>query len=80
MEEEESGRRSPFLSFPDLPFSDLPIMPAITLAICGVPVIISTRSPRFIRLFADYFRYYDPQIISSVNVEQTLVCSHPEQT
>jgi hypothetical protein len=40
-------------------------MPAIILAICGVPVIISARSPRFIRLFADYFRYYDPQIISS---------------
>ena len=40
-------------------------MPAITLAICGVPVIISARSLRFIRLFADYFRYYAPQIISS---------------
>ena len=35
-------------------------MPAVTLAICGNPVSISARAPRLIRLFADYFRYYDP--------------------
>lgn len=36
-------------------------MPALKLAICGCPVIISSRSPRLNRLFADYFRYYNPQ-------------------
>ena len=40
------------------------IMPAVTLAICGNQISISARAPRLIRLFADYFRYYDPQIIS----------------
>lgn len=38
-------------------------MPAITLAICGNPISISARSPRLIRLFADYFRYYFPRDI-----------------
>lgn len=38
-------------------------MPAITLAICGNQVSISARSPRLIRLFADYFRYYSPSDI-----------------
>lgn len=36
-------------------------MPAITLAICGNQISISARSPRLIRLFADYFRYYSPR-------------------
>ncbi|MEO6725807.1 MAG: hypothetical protein ABIP14_10985 [Blastocatellia bacterium] len=40
-------------------------MPAVTLAICGHQLSIQARAPRLIRLFADYFRYYDPQIISS---------------
>ncbi|MBL8187090.1 MAG: hypothetical protein JNK38_03735 [Acidobacteria bacterium] len=40
-------------------------MPAITLAICGVPISISARSPRLIRLFTDYFRYYSPSDASS---------------
>ncbi|MEK7833415.1 MAG: hypothetical protein AAB401_20155 [Acidobacteriota bacterium] len=35
-------------------------MPAITLAICGNQISISARSPRLIRLFADYFSYYSP--------------------
>jgi hypothetical protein len=35
-------------------------MPAITLAICGNQIFISARSPRLIRLFADYFSYYTP--------------------
>lgn len=39
-------------------------MPAITLAICGNQISISARSPRLIRLFADYFRYYSPRDIS----------------
>ncbi|MFN0108812.1 MAG: hypothetical protein ACKVZH_08155 [Blastocatellia bacterium] len=39
-------------------------MPAITLAICENPISISARSPRLIRLFADYFRYYDPHSLS----------------
>ena len=39
-------------------------MPAISLAICGNPISISARSPRLIRLFADYFRYYSPHDIS----------------
>jgi hypothetical protein len=37
-------------------------MPAVSLTICAVPVVISARSPRLVRLFADYFRYYQPQI------------------
>lgn len=40
-------------------------MPALTLAICGNQISISARAPRLIRLFADYFRYYDPQIFTS---------------
>lgn len=40
-------------------------MPAVSLAICGNPILISARAPRLIRLFADYFRYYEPQILSS---------------
>jgi len=36
-------------------------MPALSLEICGCPVVISTRSPRLFRLFADFFRYYNPQ-------------------
>ncbi len=39
-------------------------MPAVSLTICAVPVVISARSPRLVRLFADYFRYYQPQITS----------------
>ena len=37
-------------------------MPSLELVICGVPILVSTRSARLVRLFADYFRYYDPQI------------------
>ncbi len=41
-------------------------MPAVTLAICGNQIEISARSPRLTRLFADYFRYYDPRSFSSI--------------
>lgn len=47
-------------------------MPAITLAIGESPILISARSPRLIRLFADYFRYYHPRQISSTNALQLL--------
>ncbi len=40
-------------------------MPAITLAISGTRISISARSPRLIRLFTDYFRYYSPSDSSS---------------
>lgn len=40
-------------------------MPAIKLTICGNAIFISARAPRLIRLFADYFRYYDPSISPS---------------
>ncbi len=40
-------------------------MPALHFTICGVPIVISTHSPRLISLFADYFRYYNPEIESS---------------
>ncbi|MGH9833918.1 MAG: hypothetical protein ACRD9Y_12930 [Blastocatellia bacterium] len=39
-------------------------MPVVQLAISGIPVIISARSPRLTRLFADYFRYYQPEIVN----------------
>lgn len=52
-------------------------MPAITLAICGNQISISARAPRFIHLFADYFRYYQPQIQSSVAAESLLAGDHP---
>ena len=41
-------------------------MPAVTLAICGNQIAISARSPRLTRLFADYFRYYDPRYSPSI--------------
>jgi hypothetical protein len=41
-------------------------MPAIYLNIGEVPVVISANSSRLVRLFADYFRYYDPEIEASV--------------
>lgn len=58
MRNDESGI-DPF--FPHSAFS-IPnlLMPAITLAICGIPISISARSQRLIRLFADYFGYYSP--------------------
>ncbi len=40
-------------------------MPAIHFAICGIPIVISAHSPRLVRLFADYFRYYEPEIEAS---------------
>ncbi|HMV84017.1 MAG TPA: hypothetical protein PLD20_10755 [Blastocatellia bacterium] len=40
-------------------------MPAVTLAICGNRILIQARAPRLLRLFADYFHYYDPQILTS---------------
>ncbi|MGE0127730.1 MAG: hypothetical protein AB7U82_06600 [Blastocatellales bacterium] len=45
----------------------IPTMPAVHLNISEVPVIISANSPRLIRLFADYFRYYDPEIEASAD-------------
>ncbi|MGH9800446.1 MAG: hypothetical protein ACRD82_08795 [Blastocatellia bacterium] len=39
-------------------------MPAITLAICGNQISISARSPRLVRLFADYFSYYSPSLVT----------------
>ncbi len=50
-------------------------MPALTLAICGCPVLISARSPRLIRLFADYFRYYEPRTFHSTESLPTLAAS-----
>ena len=47
-------------------------MPAITLAICGNQISISARSPRLTRLFADYFRYYNPHTISTTDTPQLL--------
>lgn len=47
-------------------------MPAVTLAICGNPVSISARAPRLIRLFADYFRYYDPILLSSAETTASI--------
>jgi hypothetical protein len=41
-------------------------MPAVYFTISGVPVIISARSSRLIRVFADYFRYYEAKIGASV--------------
>ncbi len=41
-------------------------MPSLELAICGIPILISAGSARLVRLFADYFRYYDPQINQAV--------------
>jgi len=45
-------------------------MPAITLAICGNQISISAHSPRLTRLFADYFRYYNPDKVSSTETPQ----------
>jgi hypothetical protein len=52
-------------------------MPAVTLAICGNQISISARAPRLIRLFADYFRYYEPQILSSAEVHAFPAESEP---
>ncbi len=52
-------------------------MPAVTLAICGNQLSISARAPRLIRLFADYFRYYNPQIISSTDTPNPLADNPP---
>ncbi|MGH9846569.1 MAG: hypothetical protein ACREEM_48340, partial [Blastocatellia bacterium] len=46
--------------------SPCPLMPSIELVICGVPILVSADSARLVRLFADYFRYYDPRIHHSV--------------
>ncbi len=46
-------------------------MPAITLAICGTQISLSAGSPRLVRLFADYFRYYDPRSFSSSEAPKT---------
>jgi len=42
-------------------------MSALQLAISGIPVIISARLPRLIRLFADYFCYYQPEIVTTAD-------------
>jgi hypothetical protein len=47
-------------------------MPAIHFVIRGVPVVISTYSPRLVKLFADYFRYYNPRIEASAAVAESL--------
>ncbi|MDX2033537.1 MAG: hypothetical protein SF339_22865 [Blastocatellia bacterium] len=39
-------------------------MSALELAIGHVPIIITARSPFLVRLFADYFRYYDPRVVA----------------
>lgn len=40
-------------------------MPAVSLLIDDVPIVISARSPHLVALFADYFRYYDPKLIAA---------------
>lgn len=47
-------------------------MPAVHLKIGAVPIIIAADSPRLIRLFADYFRYYDPEIEASADGRECL--------
>jgi hypothetical protein len=37
-------------------------MATISFEVCGVPVAITARSRRLSELFADYFRYYHPQL------------------
>lgn len=44
-------------------------MPALELAIGHVPIILSARAPALVRLFADYFRYYDPRVVARVEAE-----------
>jgi hypothetical protein len=45
-------------------------MPALHFAICGIPIVLHAHSPRLIRLFAGYFRYYQPKIEASAeNIE-----------
>jgi hypothetical protein len=39
-------------------------MTAISLELCGEPVVITTRSEPLIEIFRDYFRYYHPQLIN----------------
>jgi len=51
-------------------------MPAITLAICGNPILISARAQRLIRLFADYFRYYDPR--TALSIPASALLAEPE--
>lgn len=50
--------------------SSILLMPAINLAINGVPLTISSRDPGVTELFADYFSYYHPQL--SLPGEQVL--------
>ncbi|MDQ3010959.1 MAG: hypothetical protein M3X11_09685 [Acidobacteriota bacterium] len=52
-------------------------MPAVTLTICGNQLSISARAPRLIRLFAEYFRYYDPRIIPSTDTPNPLADNLP---
>jgi hypothetical protein len=37
-------------------------MPSLSFEICGVPISLAAREPRLINLFAEYFRYYHPQL------------------
>ena len=39
-------------------------MPAISLSIGGKPILISSDRPEITDLFTDYFRYYNPEIVS----------------
>jgi hypothetical protein len=55
-------------------------MPAVHLNISEVPVIISTDSPCLIKLFADYFRYYNPEIEASIEVVFTSLLRRLEAT
>lgn len=43
-------------------------MPAVSLLLGDVPVVISARSARLVALFADYFRYYNPQLTPSCSL------------
>lgn len=56
---------NPLSPRPLFSLSPCPNMPAVTLAICGNRISIHARAPRLIRLFADYFRYYDPLVLTS---------------
>lgn len=47
-------------------------MPAVSLLIGDVPVVISARSAPLVALFADYFRYYDPQLSAADIAPETI--------
>jgi hypothetical protein len=53
------------------------LMPAVSLLIGDVPVVISARSSRLVALFADYFRYYNPQLIAAEGAPEIMQAGQP---